>query len=102
MEDRQWWIGDKLNPIRATEYMNIENRVIPSLDYQQEDVREALEALFNSVGAFYTIAPNVQGQVTVALRNITFANALQSILRQVDAVYRIEAGVYEITRREEG
>lgn len=74
---------------------------IPSLEYQQADVREALEALFKDVGISFSIAPEVQGTVTVSLHNVTFSSALQNILRQVDATYRIQAGVYEIIRREE-
>ena len=76
-------------------------KVIPSLEYQQADVREALEALFKDVGLSYSIAPEVQGQVTVSLRNVAFSSALQNILRQVDATYRIEAGTWQIVKREE-
>jgi hypothetical protein len=74
-------------------------RIIPSLEYQQADVREALRALFRTVGVDYSIAPDVQGLITVSLRNVPFETALQAILRQVDATYRIEAGIYQIVRR---
>lgn len=65
----------------------------------EADVREALRALFKNVSVSYSIAPEVQGVVTVSLRSITFETALQNILRQVDATYRVEGGVYEIVRR---
>jgi type II secretory pathway component GspD/PulD (secretin) len=77
------------------------NKIVPSLEYQQSDVREALQALFKAVGASYSIAPEVQGQITVSLRNVQFSTALQNILRQVDATYRIEGGVWEIVKRED-
>jgi type II secretory pathway component GspD/PulD (secretin) len=81
---------------------DVNNQNIPSLNYQQADVREALQALFKNVNVSYSIAPEVQGQVTVSLKNVTFAVALQNILRQVDATYRIESGVYQIVKREDG
>jgi type II secretory pathway component GspD/PulD (secretin) len=77
------------------------NKIVPSLEYQQSDVREALQALFKAVGASYSIAPEVQGQITVSLRNVQFSTALQNILRQVDATYRVEGGVWQIVKREE-
>ncbi len=76
-------------------------KIIPSLEYQQADVREALRALFRNVGVSYSIDPVIQGFVTVSLKNVTFEAALQYVLRQVDATYRVEGGVYEIVKREE-
>jgi hypothetical protein len=72
---------------------------IPTLELDQADVREALRALFKNVSVSYSIAPEVQGTVTVSLRNVTFEAALQNILKQVDATYRIEGGVYQIIKR---
>ena len=75
-------------------------KIIASLEYEQADVREALRALFKNVGVSYTIAPEVQGTITVSLKNVTFETVLQNITRQVDATYRIEGGIYQIVRRE--
>jgi type II secretory pathway component GspD/PulD (secretin) len=75
------------------------NKIVPSLDYQQADVREAIRALFRTVNASYTIAPDVQGTITVSLKGVTFENALQNITRQVDATYHIEGGVVNIIHR---
>ncbi len=80
---------------------DISNQNIPSLEYQDADVREALRALFRTVGVSYTIAPDVQGTITVALKNVTFETALLNILRQVDATYRVEVGIYQIVKREQ-
>ena len=77
------------------------DQIIPSLDLDSVDVREALRALFKSVGVSYSIAPEVQGTVTVNLKNVRFDTALQNILKQVDATWRVEAGVYQIIKREE-
>ena len=74
---------------------------IVTLEYEQADVREALKALFKNVGVNYVIAPEIQGTITVNLKNVTFETAIQNVLRQVDATYRVEGGVYQIVKREE-
>lgn len=60
------------------------------------DVREALSQVFKRMNISYTISPEVNGRITVEMNNVSFQQELESILRQVDATYRIEAGVYEI------
>lgn len=90
-----------LAPVRSYAQTDVGSTIIPSLEYQQADVREALRALFKNVGVSYSIAPEVQGAVTVSLKNVSFDTALQNVLRQVDATYRIEAGVYQIVKRED-
>lgn len=72
-----------------------------AVDYQQTDVRTALRDLFQRVGVSFSIAPEVQGTVTLSLRNIRFDAALKNVLKQVDATYRIEGGVYSIEPRAE-
>ncbi len=79
----------------AAQQEDISQKQIPSLELDQADVREALRALFKNVNVSYSIAPEVQGTVTVSLKNVTFDTALQNVLRQVDATYRVEAGVYD-------
>lgn len=71
-------------------------RIIPSMEVQQADVRETLRQLFKQVKVPYSIAPNVQGTVTMSLKNITFEVALQNLTRQVDATYRIRNGLVEV------
>ena len=80
---------------------DVSQKQISSLELEQADVREALRALFKNVNVSYSIAPEVQGPITVSLKNVTFETALQNVLRQVDATYRIEAGVYEIVKKAE-
>src|ERR1044072_4814406 len=77
------------------------DQIIPSLDFDSVDVREALRALFKSVNVSYSIAPEVQGTVTVNLKQVRFDTALQNILKQVDATYRVEGGAFQIIKREE-
>ncbi len=82
-------------PIKA-HAQDVGQQIIPTLELDSADVREALRALFKNVGVSYSIAPEVQGTVTCSLRNVTFDAALQNILKQVNATYRIEAGIYQI------
>jgi hypothetical protein len=72
-----------------------------SLDMEQVDVREALRALFKSMNLSYAVAPEVQGLVTVNLHNVPLETALQNVLKQVKATYRVVGGVYEIVNRED-
>jgi len=88
-------------PSVASAQEDVSQKQIPSLELEQADVREALRALFKNVNVSYSIAPEVQGPVTVSLKNVTFEAALQNVLRQVDATYRVEGGVYEIVKRQE-
>ncbi len=88
-------------PSVASAQEDISQKQISSLELEQADVREALRALFKNVNVSYSIAPEVQGPITVSLKNVTFETALQNVLRQVDATYRIEAGVYEIVKKAE-
>jgi len=70
-----------------------------SIQFERVDVRDALRQLFKTVGVSYSITPEVQGTVTVDLKNISFEQGLQNVLRQVDATYRVQGGVYEVTLR---
>lgn len=78
---------------------DIMEKHIATLELTQADVREAIRSVFKNIDASYSIAPDVQGQVTVSLKDVTVEVALQNILRQVDATYRFEGGVYEIVKR---
>jgi hypothetical protein len=79
---------------------NPQDVTIPSIELEQAEVRDALKILFKNVGVSYTVAQDVQGTVTVSLHNVPFETALQNITKQVDATYRVEAGVYNIIKNE--
>src|SRR6185436_12387754 len=81
---------------------DLRNQIVPSLELQDADVRDALKLLFESVGVTnYTIANDVQGRITVKLTNVPFETALRNVLNQVDATWSIEAGIYQIKKREQ-
>ena len=71
-----------------------------TVKYDQADIRYVLKQLFDSVGANYSLDPNVQGTVTVSLTDVPFSVALDAILRQQNLTYRVESGVYYITVRQ--
>lgn len=80
---------------------DVSNQVIASLDLQDVDVRDAIRALFKNVNANYVVAPEVQGTVTVTLKNVKFETALRNVLDQVKATYRVEGGIFNIIKRDE-
>lgn len=65
------------------------------------DVREAIRRLFKSVGVPCTIDPAVKGRITIRLQGASFEQALQTILIQVRATYRVEGGVFQIILRDD-
>jgi type II secretory pathway component GspD/PulD (secretin) len=71
---------------------------VPFLEVNQADAREVIKRLFWDYHFAGTIAPEVQGTITLSLRNVDFDTALQNILRQVEATYRIDHGFFEIVR----
>lgn len=94
------WLVDGVYNIRTRPAWDVARKdKVFSLELTDTDVREALRELFREGGTSYTIAPDVQGSITVALKNVTFETALQNILKQVNATYRIEGGVYIIIDR---
>ncbi|HMS54461.1 MAG TPA: STN domain-containing protein, partial [Fimbriimonadaceae bacterium] len=78
---------------------DVSNRIIPSLEYQSADIRDALRALFKQVNVSYTIAIDVQGTVSISLKDKTFETCLRALLNQVDATYRVEGGIYNIIKK---
>ena len=71
-------------------------QTIPSVQFENADIRDALKVLFKAVGANYSVAPEVQGLVTANLSNVPFETALRNLLNQVNSTYRIEGGIYNI------
>jgi type II secretory pathway component GspD/PulD (secretin) len=73
-------------------------KVVPLVDYNRDDVSDALRELIGNVGLSYTLDPDVKGSVTLSLHNVTFEDALGNVLRQVNASYRMEKGIIHIYR----
>lgn len=77
-------------------------KVISELNADKEDVREVLRTLFRRADVSFSIAPEVQGSVTFQMRNVTFGDALQHILKQVDATYWFRGGIYYVEAKGQG
>lgn len=73
-----------------------DDKIIPSLDLDQADVRDALKIIFKNAGYDYSVDQQVQGTVTVHFQNVPFETAIRNVLRQVGATYRIEVGIYNV------
>ncbi|MBS1703374.1 MAG: hypothetical protein JST12_17055 [Armatimonadetes bacterium] len=73
---------------------------IKSAEYQNADLREVLKTIFKEVNASYSIPPDIQGSITLSMKNAKFELVLQNVLGQVDATYRYEGGVFVIVKRE--
>lgn len=74
--------------------------IVEKFEANNEDVREVLRSLFKKMGvAGYTIDPTVQGNVTLSLSQISLNTALESLVRQVDATFRVEDGIYQVLRK---
>ena len=73
---------------------------ISSAEYQNSDLREVLKTLFKEVNASYSIPPDIQGQITLSMKEAKFELVLQNVLAQVGATYRYEGGVFVILKRE--
>ncbi len=74
-----------------------------TLKMERVDLHNALEALFASVHASYTIDRGIKehGTVTASLNHIPFHVALENLLHQSDTplTYRMENGVFQVTPR---
>lgn len=73
---------------------------IVSAEYQNSDLREVLKSLFREVGASYSISADVQGSITMSMKDAKFELVLQNVLAQVGATYRYEGGTFVIIKRE--
>ena len=74
-------------------------QLIPSYEMEQADIRDALRALFKVVGLQFTVSNDVTGTVTLSLKNVPFETVLSNVLKQVDATWKLDGGIYNIVRK---
>lgn len=65
-------------------------------DRRKVEVGRALLELSSNINVSMQISPNVKGFVTPGNKDATFETTLQDLLRQVNATYYVEAGVYYV------
>jgi hypothetical protein len=71
---------------------------IQRLSLTQAEPRAALDKLFAAVGLPYDLDNDVAGHINLEMEDVTFEEALRSVLWQVDATYRDQPR-YRISRR---
>jgi hypothetical protein len=68
--------------------------------FEQVEVRRALKWLFGKMEVSYLIAPDVQGTVSLEVKDCKPETLLRHIVVQVDGTYRMGGGIYPIVKRE--
>jgi len=86
----------KLKIVRGQYLVQPLFETISRIDCDQQPVRTVLRTVFRNAGVSYTVAPEIQGSVTFHVSNIPLTDALDYLLSQVHAGYRIEGGVFNI------
>lgn len=74
-------------------------RELSEIQFRNADVREAIRSLFKRVNEPYSIDPAISGRVTLTLKRASLKQVLEAMLPQVDAEYRVEAGIYNVLSR---
>lgn len=91
-----------IRPIQHPVQAQTMNLAIPSwmkldrVGYNEADVRLVLKELLGLGSVKYTIAPEVQGVVTLELRNVSLEVAIRNVLKQVGATYKVGSRGLEI------
>jgi len=75
--------------------------IVPQIDLEMVHIDKAIQDAISGGGLKVVIAKDVQGVVTLSLRNVSREVVLQNILRQVDATYRLRGQTLEVMRRPE-
>lgn len=69
-----------------------------SFSLRDADIREVLMALSKQTSFNIVVDPNVQGKVTVDLKNVTMSEALDTLTELLDLSYRIKQNVLRVSR----
>ncbi|HEY0867331.1 MAG TPA: hypothetical protein VGE01_08130 [Fimbriimonas sp.] len=70
-----------------------------TVDAKDQDVRDVLRTVFTTAKVSFILDPKVEGKLNLGLQGIPFEQALDQILGQVGATYRLEGGVYHVVPR---
>ena len=71
-----------------------------TLDLKDVDVRAAIESLFRGTGKNFSIGQDVSGKIpSLSFRSIPFSQALKNLLKTAGLVYRVENGIYMISKK---
>jgi type II secretory pathway component GspD/PulD (secretin) len=93
--------ADNFEPSRITRSYEIETSgdKVLILNVDGMDVRTVLQDLGMASGRQIKVAPNVQGVVTLDVREISLEKTLEHLVRQVDAVAEQRGDSYTVRRK---
>lgn len=67
-----------------------------TVEYQNAPAQQVIKELMRAMSASYSLSSNVNGKITLTMRQAHPRDILIQALRQLDASCRIERGVYEV------
>lgn len=91
-------LGFAVNAAEPTEQA-VEKRI--TLDVRDADLRSVLITIFNQAGINYTLAEDVRGSVTAYIEDQPVDQTLRVILSPRGYVWRIDGGVYLVSKKAE-
>ncbi len=71
-------------------------KIIPALEFKDTDIKEALATLSQKSGLSIVMNPNVQGKVTVFLKEVDAFEALRTILESCQLAYIESEGIVRV------
>ncbi len=79
----------------------VDNSAPVTLDLKDVEVKSAIDALFRGrPGMNFSVSQDVSGIIpSLSISNVSFDSALKSLLKTAGLVYRIENGVYMISKK---
>mgnify|MGYP005837156779 FL=1 len=73
-----------------------------SLDLKDVDVKAAIDALFRGTGRNFSLAQGIEGTIpSLSFKDVPFSQALKNLMKSAGLVYRVENGIYTITKKPE-
>jgi len=73
-----------------------------TLDLADVDVQAAIQSLFRGTGHNYSLSADVNGIIpSLSFKDVPFNVALKNLLKAANLVYRIQDGIYQISKKSE-
>lgn len=71
-----------------------------NIELKDTEVRSAIEVLFRNTGRNFSVDQNVQGTIAaLSIKDVPFDTALKSLSKSAGLVYRVDGGVYIISKK---
>ena len=86
-------------PPKSTHLDEILGRIIPNFEGISVDFRTTLTELFRTLGVKVWISPELEGKISLSMKQVKFEFLLQNFCAQVNATYRYERDTFLIVER---